>query len=95
MCLPLVDGLFPDVRLARGDDANNFAFGPVAMDDDEKPETLAQTEKNEALLVLGMVRVVNQQGMLIGEHGLRIFKGDAVLPEIDLGLLRIPLEPDD
>lgn len=64
------------------------------MNDDQDAQALAQAEKDKAILVLGVVRVVDQQGAFVREHGAGVVERDAVLAEVGLRRLRIPLEPD-
>jgi hypothetical protein len=65
----------------------------MAVDDHEKPEAAAQTEENQALLVLGVVGIVDEAGTFIGEDGLRIFEADSVLARVQRGLPGVPFEP--
>ena len=49
---------------------------------DQQAECAAPPKQQEPLLVLGVVRIVNQSGSIIGEHGLGVFKGHPVLPQV-------------
>lgn len=60
------------------------------MHDEQDSKWSTQAEQNEALLADRVVRIVEQQGLLIIEHGLRFFEGDAVFPKILASLNGIP-----
>ena len=80
------------VRLARGDDADDFALAFVTVNYNKKAEALAQAEKDEPIFLLGVVGVVDQQRVFIRKDGLSILEGDTVLSKIQCGLLGILLE---
>jgi hypothetical protein len=49
---------------------------------DQQTELGAQTEENEPVLHVGMVRVMYEQSVIVNKYGLCLFKGYAVLPQI-------------
>jgi hypothetical protein len=89
-----IEGLLVRVGLSSGDDPYNAAFGSIAVDHHKQSKALAQAKENKSIFFFGVIRVIDQQCALVREDGLRILEGDLVLPEIDLGLLGIPLEAD-
>jgi hypothetical protein len=61
---------------------------------DKETQTAAEAEKEKALFVLRVIRVVDQASTLIREHRQSIFERHAVLAEIDRCFARIPLEAE-
>jgi hypothetical protein len=55
--------------LAGGDEPNRLVRAAMAMDDDEQPQGGAQAKQNEPRLLTRMVRVREQQRVLITESG--------------------------
>jgi len=55
----LVAESFLGVRLARGDDADDVALASVAMNYNKKAKALAQAEKDEPIVLPGVVGVVD------------------------------------
>jgi hypothetical protein len=62
------------------------------MTNDQQPQLEAHPEKNKSIFFKGMVRIMDQQGVLIQEDCLSFFKGNAVLLFIGNALLLIPFE---
>lgn len=62
------------------------------MADHQNPKRAARTKQDEASLIIGVIRIINQLRSLVREHGLRLFKGDAVLVFVRCCLSLIPLE---
>jgi hypothetical protein len=79
-------------RLPCGNDANDGIVLAITVHNEQDSQRSAQAEQNEALLAEGVVRIVEQQGLLIIEHGLRFFEVDAVFANILAGLNGIPIE---
>jgi hypothetical protein len=59
---------------------------------DQMPQRGAQSEQHEPLFVSRMIRVVNQQRVIIKEDRLRFLEGDGVLALILGALPLIPFE---
>ena len=53
----------------------------------------AQAQKDEPVFLSGSLRVVNQERVLVQEHGLRFLKRNIVLSQVELGSTGIPREP--
>jgi len=66
----------------------------IAMDHDQDPQRGAQTEQDEPLLGVGVVGVIEQQGLLIAEDRLGLGEGDAMLTLVRGVLGRVPLEAE-
>ena len=64
------------------------------MADDETSRLKAVTHQQESFFFAGMIRIVDQTSALVEEHGFSFLKGDAVLSQIDSGLVWIPVESD-
>ena len=63
------------------------------MANDENMEIETHAQHDEPVLVPGMVGVKELHGMFVQKDGLGLFKGQAVLPDILLVFLPVPLEP--
>jgi len=66
---------------------DDFPVSAVTVTDHQKSQAAAQTEKNEPTFCSGMVRVVKQLGVLVGEDSLRIIEADPMLSQVECGLL--------
>lgn len=64
------------------------------MADDEQICFLAESENNKPFFFLGVLRIVDDQGFLIVEHGLGFFKSDMVLFFVDGVFVLVPLKSD-
>jgi len=64
----------------------------MAVAHDQQSQFCAQAEQDEAILVGGMIGIVDQPGALIREYRFGIVKTDAMFPEIGGRLGGIPLE---
>ena len=53
----------------------------------EQPQTTAQAEHDKSILFVGVIRIINEFSVLVGENGLGIFKADLVLAQVDRRLL--------
>ena len=62
------------------------------MADYESPEQKAQSQEDESVFVAGMIRIIDQQGTVVVEHGSRLFELHPVLAFVLGILLLIPLE---
>ena len=80
--------------LASRDDADDIARRSVAVADHEQSQAAAQTEQDKSVLFFGVVRVVDEFRILIGEDGLRIIEAHAALAQVGRRLLGIPLESE-
>ncbi len=56
------------VGLASRDEANDAALGAVAVADEEHPEGPTETEKNESVLTVRMVWIVDQERVIVYEY---------------------------
>jgi hypothetical protein len=61
---------------------------------DKRSQGVTETEKNESVLIVRVVRIVNETGVFIIEDGLSLFEGNAMLADIGPVLTGIPLEPE-
>ncbi len=75
-----------------GDNPDYGLLLPEAVAYDQHPELEADAEHKESVLVLGMVRVKESDGVLVQEHGLRLFKRDPMLAAVLPVLLLVPFE---
>ena len=73
---------FLGVRLAGGDDANDVAFGPIAVTDKQQSERAAQAEKNKSVLFFGMIWIINELGTFIDEDGSGFIKTHSMLSQV-------------
>src|SRR5690606_17684524 len=64
------------------------------MANEEEMSAAAHAEHEKAILVRGMRVVVELDGELVVEDGLRLLEGNSMFPEVRRGLGRIPIEPD-
>jgi len=64
----------------------------MAVNNDQEAKAGAETKKYEALLVLGVVGIVDEQCTLIGEDGLGVLEGHLVLAKIRRSLGWVPFE---
>ena len=53
---------------------------------------LTQSQNNEALLILGMFRIVNYESCLIIKYGTRFLKRNFVFPFVDIVFILVPLK---
>jgi hypothetical protein len=63
------------------DDSNDIAFRSAAVADDEQSQAAARAEQDKSVF-FGVIRVVNQLGVLICEHSLRVLEAHAVLAQV-------------
>jgi len=75
------------------DDPDQRVRLALAMAYHQNTGTSAHADQDEALLVPGLVRIIEQQAMLVEEDGLSLLKGDTMLAAIGLSLPKIPGEP--
>ena len=64
------------------------------MAHDESAKRRAQAEKDEAILVVGMVRIIDEQGVVVQEDRLGFLERDAVLVLVGSVLPGIPFKPE-
>jgi hypothetical protein len=62
--------------------------------DDENAKAGAEAEEQEPDLINRVVRVVDQQGVVIEEDGLGLAEGNAMTFPIESVLILVPLEPE-
>ena len=62
------------------------------MAHDEGSTQRAEPKQHEAVFVIGVVRIVNEQPLLVGENGLSFFERNSVLARVRLTFCRIPFE---
>jgi hypothetical protein len=90
-------GILP-LLAARGtagrDDPDDGVGIAVAMHHDHHAHLGAHAHQHEAALVLRVVRVRDEQAVLVGERRRRLLERDAVLAPVRRRLGRIPLELD-
>jgi len=64
------------------------------MHDNQDPESGAEAQQDEPLVLVRMVGVVNQQRQVVRKYRFGLFEGHPVLPGVGACLGRIPLKPD-
>jgi hypothetical protein len=62
------------------------------MANDKQPKIAAQSKQNETILVFRVIRVGDKFRTLINEHGLRLFKTNAVFLGISGGFVIVLFE---
>jgi len=60
---------------------------------DEQSRHGAEPEQDEPVLVVGMIRIVDQQSLVVEKYALRLLEGNAVLALIRSVLGSVPMEP--
>jgi hypothetical protein len=63
------------------------------MAHDQRLGLCTDAEKEESILFIGMVRVMDEQGVLVSEDRLAFLEGNAMLPLIGCVLVFVPYEP--
>ena len=61
---------------------------------DKSAKCRAQAKQDEAILVVGMIRVVNEEGVIIKEDGLGLLERDAVFALVGPALEYVPFESE-
>jgi hypothetical protein len=64
------------------------------MNYDEETKAVAQAQEHEPVFLFRVIRIVDQQTVLVREDGLCVFERHAMLSEIERGLLGVPLETE-
>jgi hypothetical protein len=64
------------------------------MNYDEKTKALAQAQEHEPVFLFRVIRIVDQQTVLVRECGLGVLERHAMLPEVERGFLGVPLETE-
>jgi len=64
----------------------------ITMTDHQRVQIGAQTEENKAIFDVRVLRIINQQGMLIREHRFSFMERNPVLANVLLILSLVPLE---
>jgi hypothetical protein len=85
-----IRGTFAECGYARGDETN--APAPFCEHDGEQPVAQRETQENVALLVDGMLDIVDQLAERIVEDGNCFGEEDAMLPDVVGRLSAIPFE---
>ncbi len=67
---------------------------PVAVTHDQRPKRTAQAQQDESLFVRHVIRIGNEERVLIKEHRLRLLERYSMLPAIRRALPIIPLESE-
>jgi len=57
-----------------GNDPNHGIGFPIAMTDDQAARLKAVAQQNKPVFVLGMIRVIQQAGVLVQKSGLRFLE---------------------
>jgi hypothetical protein len=60
--------------------------------DEEHPKGRTEAEKNEPVLTVGMIRVVDKERVVVHEDGGGFSEGDTVPAPVETALRRIPFE---
>ena len=74
--------MFLPIGTTRRNQANNVATAPVAVADGEKPQRGAEAKQNESVLLSRMVRIIDQDGVLVCEYRLGLLEWNAVLTDV-------------
>ena len=82
-------------RFPGRDDADDRVRSAIAMTDDEQICLVAETEDDEPLFCLGMVRVVDHQSFVVIKYRFGFFKRYVMFVLVDVVLVFIPLELND
>lgn len=69
-----------------------MALRSVAVAHDKQSQAAAQAKHDKSVFFFGVVRVVNELGVLICEDRLRILKAHTMLAQVGCYLLGIPLK---
>ena len=78
--------------LAGRNDANDIAFRSAAVTGHEQSKTAAQAAQDKSVFFFGVIRVINEFGVLICEDCLRVLETHAVLAQVRCRFLGVPLE---
>ena len=62
------------------------------MADDKQPQNGAEAEKDETILLLGMIGIVDQQGVLVGKYRGGFLEVNPVLVAVGFALGLIPFK---
>lgn len=84
---------FLRVRAPSRNEPDDGVASPVAVDHDQDAKDAAEPEQEEPVLCLRMVRVLQQQRVLVSEDRFSLGEGDTMLAAVGGRLARIPLEP--
>ena len=66
----------------------------IAVNHHQDPKTGAEAEQNESILGRRVIGIIEQEGVLIGKHRLRLGEADAVLTAVRGGLRGVPSEAE-
>jgi hypothetical protein len=78
----------------RGDETDHGPGVTIRVNDDQQAQRTAEAEQDETILGRhGMIRVIQEQRVLVGEGGPGLVKGHPVLPLVRGRLPCIPDEP--
>jgi hypothetical protein len=83
---------FRSPGLSGGDDPDHLVLLSVAVADDEHAEEGAETKEDESFLVVGVVRIGEQETMFIGKGRGGLLEIDPVLALVRRILSVVPLE---
>ena len=86
--------LFVSVRFASGNDSDYIFPFPITMAHNECAEPETQTQKDKAILVLGMIRIGIDRRSRIIESRLCLLERDSVLAPVRAVFPFIPFEPE-
>jgi hypothetical protein len=86
-----VERPFGRICLAGGDDPDDITTTAVTVANDESAKRGAQTEQDEAVFVVGVIGVIDEQSMIVQEDGLGLLERNAVLSLVDAILAEGPI----
>ena len=66
----------------------------ISMYHHQNSEPIAQPQEDESLFLVGVIRIVQQQRVLIIDYALTFLERDAVLAKVGSSLRRVPFELD-
>ena len=80
------------LSLTGRDDADDIAIRSAAVADHEQSQATAQPEQDKSVFLFGVVRVIDELGILVCEDSLSVLEAHPVLAQVRNCLLGISLE---
>ena len=80
------------IGLASRDEADHVALASVAVTDNQSAKCRAEAKKNETVLCFRVLGVIDEKGVFVRKHSLRLLEGDAMLALIKCLFRFVPLE---
>jgi len=80
------------VGLSGRNDANDAAFGSIAVTDEQKTKGGAETQKDESVFQKGMIGVVDEDSVFVEKDRHGLGERYAVAADVEAPSRRVPLE---